>query len=352
MKKKVFLFAYTQTNLGDDLFVELMLKKYPEIDFEIFIPDFTNTRAFNKYENIKIFEKNDRNLSLVNPTNYDAIAFVSGSIFMENVGAGFKLMKEYENFIKQCNKKQVPFYYISSNFGPYTTEKFLQSARETFKNCNGVCFRDKYSYNLFKDINTVSYAPDLIFLYPIYKNVVKDNTVGITVIDLSIRKDLKEYEVKYYYILKNNILNYIENGKEVYLFSFCNLEGDKKAIYELLKIIPKEKQKYIHIIEYDGDTEKFLKIYSSMEYMICTRFHATVLSTLLLQKSYHLTYSNKTINIIEDLKLNFNHESIKNLEDNYLITFDMFKCEAKDKIDNIKQKANNQLKEFNKIINN
>ena len=237
MKKKVFLFAYTQTNLGDDLFVEFMLKKYPEVNFEIYIPDLINAKAFNKYKNIKIYQKPDRDLSLVNCEDYDAIAFVSGSIFMENVGKGLYLMQEYEKFIKRCKESKIPFYYISSNFGPYSTKEFFDSAKNAFESCKNICFRDKYSYDLFKEISTVSYAPDLIFLYENLERKVKKDTVGITLIDLSIREDLKEYESKYYFVLKNNILNYIENGKKIYLFSFCNEEGDKKAIDKLLKII-------------------------------------------------------------------------------------------------------------------
>lgn len=352
MRKKVFLFAYTQTNLGDDLFVEIMLRKYPEIDFDIYITDLKNSKAFNKYENIKIYEKPDRDLSLIKPENYDAIAFVSGSIFMENVGAGLKIMKEYEQFIKKCKERNVPFYYISSNFGPYSTEEFIESARSAFKNCENICFRDKYSYDLFKDINTVSYAPDLIFLYEMPKIKIKNNTVGITLIDLSIRKDLEKYETDYYYILKKNILNYIEKDKEIYLFSFCNLEGDKNSIEKLLKIIPKDKQRYIHVIEYTGNINEFLKIYSSIEYMICTRFHATILSTILLQKSYHLIYSPKTKNVIEDLKLDYNSKYIQDFNSNDLITLDMFKAEEKNKIEEIKQKAKNQLKVFNNIKDN
>ena len=85
--------------------------------------------------------------------------------------------------------------------------------------------------------------------------------------------------------------------------------------------------------------------------MICTRFHATILSTLLLQKSYHLIYSNKTVNVIEDLKLNFNKGLIKELKKEYLLTLDKFKAEEQEKINIIKKEARNQLKEFNKKIN-
>lgn len=31
--KKVFLMAYARKNLGDDIFIKMLLEKYPEIDF-------------------------------------------------------------------------------------------------------------------------------------------------------------------------------------------------------------------------------------------------------------------------------------------------------------------------------
>ena len=31
--KKVFLMAYARKNLGDDIFIKMLLEKYPKIDF-------------------------------------------------------------------------------------------------------------------------------------------------------------------------------------------------------------------------------------------------------------------------------------------------------------------------------
>lgn len=349
MKKKVFLFGYMQTNLGDDLFIELMLKKYPEIDFEIYIDDPRNTNAFKSYKNLNIINKKDRDLSLIDIDKYDAFAFVSGSIFMENVGKSKEIMLDYENFIMECKAKNKPFYYISSNFGPYTTKEFYNSAKHTFENCENVCFRDMYSYNLFKDVPTVTYAPDLVFLYDGLSLKEKKDTIGITLIDLSERKDLEEYEEQYYCLLNENIMNYINNNMQVYLFAFCENEGDRQAIDKLLKIIPENVHDRIQCLTYRGNTREFLDIYSSMEYMICTRFHATILSAMLSQKAYHMVYSNKTSNVINDLGFEVDYKFIQQFNKQEIINFERFKRVDKEKIDQIKKDAEGQLKHFNKL---
>ena len=57
-------------------------------------------------------------------------------------------------------------------------------------------------------------------------------------------------------------------------------------------------------VRYDGDIDKFLNTYSQMEYMICARFHAIILSCLCKQKMFVMSYSKKIDNVINDLELN------------------------------------------------
>ena len=44
-------------------------------------------------------------------------------------------------------------------------KNILNFQEKIFKICTDICFRDKYSYNLFKDIENVRYAPDYAFSY-------------------------------------------------------------------------------------------------------------------------------------------------------------------------------------------
>ena len=110
--------------------------------------------------------------------NYDACIYIGGSIFMEG-GKVYNLDESCLQFVKDCKVQNKPFYYISSNYGPYQTEQYFELSKKVFTNCTDLCFRDLYSYELFKDIKTIRYAPDLVFSYPIGEIKAEKDTVGI-----------------------------------------------------------------------------------------------------------------------------------------------------------------------------
>ena len=74
-------------------------------------------------------------------------------------------------------------------------------------------------------------------------------------------------------------------------------------IYQSKQCIAAHIYKIIPIL-FEGDVDRFLGMYAKMEYMICSRFHAMILSTVARQKMYVLSYSKKINNVIEDLELN------------------------------------------------
>lgn len=82
-------------------------------------------------------------------------------------GQVYNLDETCLEFTKKCKMLNRPFYYISSNYGPYQTQRYFDLSKKTFENCTDLCFRNKYSYELFKDINTIRYAPDVLFSYDI-----------------------------------------------------------------------------------------------------------------------------------------------------------------------------------------
>ena len=301
--KRFFILAYARQNLGDDLFIYMLLKKYPETKFYINIEKPEHAKLFESFENITIYQDVGRKLTKENANEYDGYIYIGGSIFMEGIGANYTVTEQLLSFMQECKKQEIPFHYVSSNFGPYNTEGYLNLTKEVMKNCASVHFRDKYSSDLFSEVPTVYYAPDLAFSYIPEKIEIKPNSIGISVIDLSIRPKLIEYKDNYYNILIENIKDYIGNGKNVTLFSFCKHEGDERAIEELVKRLPVDIKEKVNILNYDGDIEYFLREYSKMEYVICSRFHAMILSAIMNQKCQILSYSNKFDNVINDLEL-------------------------------------------------
>jgi len=271
---------------------------------------------------------------------------------MEKIGTRYTIKEEFLSFMKECKKQNIPFHYVSSNFGPYHTEEYLNLAKEVFKNCTSICFRDTYSRNLFSEISSVRYAPDLVFSYLPEKTEKKPNSVGISIIDLSIRDKLVTYMDDYYKMLEKNIREYIKQEKNITLFSFCKHEGDERAIEEFMAGLSNEIKQKINVVKYDGDIEYFLREYSKMEYMICSRFHSMVLSSIMNQKCKILSYSNKITNVINDLDLFINNiVHFSDINANTKLPLSNFMSVDQEKIKAIARKATKQLEDVEKSIN-
>ena len=339
--KKVFIMAYLRKNLGDDLFIKMLLEKYKNIDFYIKYDKHEFLDYFKKYENLHILHGKDTDEELYNSdvNEYDAYIYIGGSIFMEG-GSCYNLSEKFYDFVKRCKENNKPFCYISCNYEPYKTQEYFDLSRKNFITCTDICFRDLYSYNLFSDIETVRYAPDFVFSYNLPEVSKIKNSVGISVIDLSIRQDLKDQEEKYLNFLCKNIKNYIDFENEVYLFSFCEHEGDENTINKILDKFPNETK--IHQVNFTGDLDEFLKKYSQMEYMICARFHAMILSTMAEQKIYVMSYSKKIDRVIDDLELNLPILHFNELEEDCCLNLENFISVDNNKVQEISKKAEKQ----------
>lgn len=347
--KKVFIMAYLRKNLGDDLFVKMLLEKYPNIEFYIKYDKHEFLDFLNKYENLHVLYGKDTDEELYNSdvNEYDAYIYIGGSIFMEG-GLSYNLSEKFYDFVKRCKENNKPFCYISCNYGPYQTEEYFELSRNNFMECTDICFRDLYSHSLFNDIKTVRYAPDFAFSYNTPDIPKSKNSVGISVIDLNIREDLKAKHDEYMQFLCRNISNYINSGNDVYLFSFCEHEGDEITIDEIINRFPNETR--IHAVKYSGDVDEFLQTYNQMEYMICARFHAMILSTIAKQKIYVMSYSKKIDRVIDDLELDLPILHFNELDENHELVLENFKSVDNKKIEKISKDAEKQDEAVRKHI--
>lgn len=352
MQKKVLLFGYSRANFGDDLFVYILAKRYPEIQFSIHIKEKKYKRPLENLPNINFIEE-EREVRGIKIEKFDAFLYVGGSIFMESEYARHE-MKEFNYFIKECNKQNKPFFYMTCNFGPYQSEEYLTMAKENFSLCQGVSFRDKASYELFKEIPSVCYAPDMVLAYD-FKDIMQKQDkkrIGISVIDVSIREKLKAQEPIYNDYIKRIVIKFAKRNYQVSLISFCQFEEDEKAIAKIKETIPEEYQEKVEELFYQGDIEDFLKDYSKMKYMVCTRFHSMILSLILKQKIYNLFYSSKTENVIKDYKLFRKFDCIEDISYDIRLKKYHFKKVGTRKMKNLQEKSEGQYTKFEEWLKN
>lgn len=325
--KRVFLYAYDKQNLGDDLFVYTITKRYPDVRFYIW-SDKINQTTFQSLHNLKVVDRNSIFVQLLNrirssfvpryrewlESRCQAVVYIGGSIFME--------YKNWEQILNwwDYETQNRSFYIMGANFGPYRSESFRNKLAEIFYSAKDVCFRDQYSYKKFCKVPTVRYAPDILFSYPMKKAVVIHKQIFVSPINCETRKEgsntLSAYSEKYFSNLTGLLKSYLADGYSLILASFCNQEGDEQAVRKLMKALSLKKEYHrVRCISYDGtNMEAMLNEIASSEYVIATRFHATILALVSGRPVFPIVYSDKTINVLQDIGFGGNYADLRNLE--------------------------------------
>lgn len=321
--KKILIDAYLEKNLGDDLFLKVLFERYKDskIEWIIYTSDLSYSETFNSYNNItfkkrnflqRIFYKLSLFKLLILSYNYkkiDGYLIIGGSIFME-VENWKKIYNYRKQFINLFVKNKKPTWILGANFGPYYNEEFLDKYNDLFNICTDVCFRDRHSYDIFCKNKKVRVAPDIVFGLEAPNSQSIKNTVGFSLINLKNRKKL----FKYNEIYKNKVIDVLENllkeDKKITLFSFCQLEGDDEFIEEIKNHINSPN---ISIVKYKGNIDEFLEQYQKQENIIGVRFHSIILSQVFKQGVFPIIYSEKVINVLEDINLDEKYIYIENI---------------------------------------
>ena len=291
---QIYLNAYLEKNFGDDLFVKIIVDRYKNHTF------YAISNSYKTIDNLQIY-KNTLKMRILNKlglkekvyiNSKDISVSIGGSMFIEGLSP-IERKKIYGNN---------PYYILGSNFGPYKTEKFYKKGYELFKNAEDVCVRDKYTYNLFKDLPNVRYAPDIVFTLDTSKiKISEEKKAIISVIDCE-NKLGKQYQEKYENMIKEMIKFFIDNGYKVALMSFCKRENDEIAIERILNNLDENTKQQVQKYFYDGNVEETLDYIAQSQIIVGTRFHANILGLLLRKTVIPIIYSNKTSEFLKDIK--------------------------------------------------
>jgi colanic acid/amylovoran biosynthesis protein len=300
---------YLAFNLGDDMFLDHLAISFPDMRFVPFYAGHSYDTFFQQYKNVfkfpyglldKVYAKIGFSNKLQNynlmSEKYDGLIFMGGGIFREE--SYWKSVYEYrENITNAFLRQNKTVRFVGCNFGPYQNKDFVSIYKSLFTNCSSVHFRDIKSYSLFKDVLSVSYAPDVLWDYKLPKSERKIKTLGISVIDSNHKCGLENYYKSYIESHKALIHNYLDDGYRIKLFSFCESEGDLKVCAEIAKIAPEQ----IEIHNYTGNIQKYLVEFGSCSEIIASRFHAIIIAMKFKIPVLPIVYGDKTRNLLQDL---------------------------------------------------
>lgn len=328
---KIFVNGYWALNLGDDLFLKILCERYPNIKFETNIKE-KYSKPFNNISNLKMnYLPDDRNLPIryikkisiflksvfrlknsfsiltfkriiLVKNSIDAYVEIGGSIFMIGLGENVKKSLRFQQRMR-IEQKVKNYFVIGSNFGPFYNKNQINDYSIFFSKVNDICFRDKYSKDLFPTLDNVRFEADVILSLDVSNyDISRSEYILISIIDLEIKNDnglnISKESIELY---RNKMIEiveyYIIKGKKVVLFSFCDFQGDRLISECILETLMRDNFRNVEVYSHQS-IEESLKVFSEAEKVIATRFHAMILGWIFKKPTLSIPYSEKTINVI------------------------------------------------------
>lgn len=350
----VYLIAYCQNNLGDDLFIRTIVRRYPNEKFYLFAhPRYTKVFANEKnlfvpnklmyyalYLRQKILRRKGRLINFLRFRTAKAVVQIGGSIFIERFSGAkaIRLDKHPHQFLIGCN------------FGPYKTENFFHYGKSKIAALDDCCFRDLYSFNLFKELPNVRYAPDVLFGMPNLPQPIEGGKcVSISIIDINGRPDLCQFEEKYEQGIVEICNRWIKFGRKIKIMCFCRAEGDFDFAERIKMMVNKDDK--VTICTYENDIDCFLDELNMCDIIYATRFHAMVLGWKMKKKVVPIVYSIKQKNVMEDIGYTGTRWNILDGENftESLVT-DIPECIDDETIDQLSEKSQLQFWGFENFL--
>lgn len=323
-RKSCLVIGYMNNNFGDDLFFKILFNRYKTVDFYMYPPSNLLEEYQEKFlnnKNVIFYDEEDDYIKLLEKTENDnkrskdiwvnifpmicerakKVDFsvnIGGSIFIQG-----KDWKKDDRFKLKDIMKDKPSFIIGCNFGP-GDEEYYNYYKNWFKGFNDICFRDKESYEKFKDLGNTRLADDVVLIYTEnhkYHPIGYNKTIGISVMDPLNTKKLKNVSKEYYNFITSSIKYYISMDFRIKLYAFCPNEGDLKTANNIANKLSAEELKKVEIIEYGRSINKFTKKWKQSKYIIGTRFHANILAITHGQSFLPIIYSDKTYNYLKNI---------------------------------------------------
>ena len=317
--KKLYVHAYLVGNLGDDLMVAAVCRRYPKTLFH-FVNNDIYQKRFADLPNCKVYAIQDPDFPKLHEKylkkyhknvlidglqgrlihTSSAVAHIGGSVFVQHKDDYSEAIGVDRDLLEYGRR----LFVVGANFGPYTDEQYLRDYRTLFASYAGICLRDRASYDLFKDLPNVRCAPDPVFTLRPALPAAKKRKAVFAPIELSIRKgknDLAGYEASYAAFQAALVSELLKRDYEVTLLAFCQAEQDETMLQHILAALPEEEAARVRCKSYTDNRNDILSEFAESELVIGTRFHSIVLGLVYGCRTLPVIYSGKTAQMLSDI---------------------------------------------------
>ncbi len=309
-KCSVYLYAFADVNVGDDLFIHKLVSSYPDVHF-VMIARKPYKKMLAGYPNLTVYETDAFPLNVCRTLRIDKQirwrlahdcdygVYIGGSIFIE-----YSDWKDQHVWYRELFDND-RLYIMGCNWGPHKTQQFKDNMMSVFSGMKDICFRDLYSYNTFSCLPNVRYAPDILFGmdWSAYAGITEKKQVLISVVNCRSRSvSLPEYAADYHRFMGGLAERFVELGYQVVFCSFWERNGDLAAAEEIRERLPSHVQSSTSIVSYRGtNLDQIVGLIAESEYVIATRFHAMILGLAAGKKVLPVIYNLKLRTVLEDL---------------------------------------------------
>jgi len=315
---RILVDAYTEKNLGDDLFLKILFDRYPNnIEWFVKSKNQENLQAFRNYGNVYHFNKGQLSYK-----DFDAVINIGGSIFTQNGNWWIKQLIKRLMYALPMKLHKKPVYIIGCNYGP-SNSKLMYILNKLYIQhfVRDISFRDNESYSLFENLPNVRFSPDIV--YSLENKLIKrekSKKLGISIMHFEDKKVNDTYIHKMVELTKLFLID----GYEVEFFSFCENQNDEQTFIKIETILGK---KLVHNLYRGKDLNAYLERFSIQDYFITLRFHSLILAQIYNTTYYPIIYSKKTSNVLEDQGFKGNYTTIEHIN---CLTIDHIKRQFKD----------------------
>ena len=345
---------YDNFNLGDDLFLYLVEKRYQDVDIYTATSKVPNDITGSIFHPSVIIDLAHRVISkITSNSNYrlrrivkksDILLIIGGSIFIEQENIAH--WHQERNFYKELEK---PYYILGSNIGPYASGEFLEIVRNIMRGASDVCLRDKASYAKVSDIDSTRISTDIAFTLDESTYTDEETVSAVVSIINSYSKFDEDVAKKYDDAIREITLKLLDEGYKVTYMSFCSEEGDELAINRILSSIRHEKKNSIATHLYSGNLRESLQIIASSKVVVGSRFHASILGLIFNKKVLPIAYSDKTLDILKDMDFSGQVIDIRKIDEFDINSVD-FNAIPIVNISAQKKLAETQFQELDKVL--